>query len=319
MTFKNYMPYTEGEKRYHTLSYDLNHRFGGRVWKAAVDAGFTCPNRDGTKGRNGCSFCAGGSGDFTPASLLTPAEQIRMEQQRIWHKWPEAQVIAYFQAYSNTYAPLEKLRSVFEPVVGLPGVCGISIGTRPDCLPVDILDYLQELSHRIDLTVELGLQTVHDQTAECFGRGDGMKTFVNSFEQLKHRGIRTCVHFINGLPGEDADAMVESAKQIGLLQPDGVKIHALQVLEGTSLAEQWKRGEIQLLSKEAYIDIVCRQLEQLPPETVIERLTGDGDKRFLLAPNWRCGKITVLAGIDKILKERNSWQGKEYFENHQLE
>lgn len=299
-------------KRYHALFIDLRRRFGGRVWKAAVDAGFTCPNRDGTKGAEGCSFCAGGSGDFTADARLSPAEQILMEQRRIRRHWPEARVIAYFQAYTNTYAPVTRLRALFEPVIGMEGVCAISIATRPDCLPVEILDYLEELARRIDLTVELGLQTIHDKTAEAFRRGYTWDVFLKAFEQLRRRGIRICVHLINGLPGETAGEMLETARVVGRLRPDGVKIHALQVLRDTPLAQRWKQGEIPLLTKEAYIDIVCRQLERLPPETVIERLTGDGPRAQLLAPDWHCGKIAVLAGIDRTLRERDSWQGKDF-------
>lgn len=311
-TFQEQMPYTDGEKRYHTLSFALRRRFGAPVWKAAVDAGFTCPNRDGSKGREGCAFCLGGNGDFTAGSHLSPVEQISAEQRRIRQRRPDAQVIAYFQAYTNTYAPAERLRMIYDPVVGLEGVCGISIATRPDCLPAEVLNYLEELAARTYLTVELGLQTIHDATAERIRRGYGLEAFLEAVHRLHERRIRVCVHLINGLPGEEPEDMLETARLIGGLRPGGVKIHALQILKDTPMADWWRRGEVNALTKEAYTDIVCRQLEWLPPETVIERLTGDGRKELLLAPDWRCGKIAVLAGIDRRLREGDRWQGKRF-------
>ncbi len=306
----NPFPYSNDNKRYHTLYYHNKQRFGGRIYKAVLNGGFTCPNLDGTKGFGGCAFCDGGSGAFThPAPL---EEQLRLEMERIHRRAPDAKAIAYFQVHTNTYAPVPRLRELFEASLAHPDICGLSVGTRPDCLPQDVLDYLADLNRRTYLTVELGVQTVHDRTAAAFGRGYDFAEFIESYQKLQDLGIRTCLHIINGLPGECMADMLETAKVLGRLRPQAVKIQLLHILEGTRYAEAFRAGKITPMTQDAYIGTVVRQLEYFPPETVIERVTGDGEKAKLLAPLWSMDKIRTLGGIDKLQKELDSRQGMRY-------
>lgn len=302
-------PYSLDNKRYHTLNYHFRTEYGGKLYKAVIDCGFTCPNIDGSKGTGGCIFCDGGSGYFTDGTLSARA-QLEKEYARISAKYGEVPVIVYFQANTNTYAPAERLREIFTSVLGYPYVKGISVGTRADCLPDDVLDLLCELSTRTSLTVELGMQTVQEETLRLINRCCTHGEFLAGYEKLKSRGIRTCLHIINGLPNETDEMMAETARQTAKLAPDAVKLQMLHVIRGTRLAEMYARGEVPLLSREEYIDVIVRQLEVLPPETVIERITGDGDKRKLIAPMWSADKIAVLGGIDKRLAELDTWQGR---------
>lgn len=307
-------PYAH-DKRYYTLYEAMTRRFGRRVMKASVDAGFTCPNLDGTCGTRGCAFCRDGSsgcGGLYGSARPSITGQLALERRRIREKWPDAGLIAYFQAHTNTYAPVDTLKSLYEEALEQEGVCGLSIATRPDALPEPVADYLADLSRRTYLTVELGLQTIHDDTARRFGRGYDTACFIDAVTRLRTRGIRVCAHLIDGLPGETRDRMLESARTLADLRVDGVKIHLLHILSGTRLAEEYEAGNIEPLSREAYIDTVVRQLELLPPDTVVERLTGDGIKSQLLAPLWSLDKIAVLGGIDKELARRDTWQGKAY-------
>ena len=306
---RNPFPYSDDNKRYHTLYYHNKHTFGGRVYKAVLDGGFTCPNLDGTKGIGGCLFCDNGSGAFTKPLSIT--EQLMHETARIRRKVPDARVIAYFQVHTNTYAPVARLRELYEEALAFPGVIGLSVGTRPDCLPEEVLDYLAELHERTCLTVELGVQTVHDRTARRFGRGYDFPEFLAGYQSLQARGIRTCLHVINGLPGERGSDMLETARVLGELHPQAVKLQLLHILQGTQYAELWRQGDITTMSQEGYIATVVRQLEYFPPETVIERVTGDGEKAKLLAPLWSMDKIRTLGGIDKAQAELDSFQGKQ--------
>jgi radical SAM protein (TIGR01212 family) len=307
---KNPFLYSGDNKRYHTLNYHMKTLFDRRVFKAVIDAGFTCPNLDGTKGTGGCTYCLNGSGDFTHGSEKSVEEQVREELLRIRSKSPDADVIAYFQAHTNTYAPLPVLRRLYESALQIRGVCGISIATRADALEVETMSYLAELSARTYLTVELGLQTVHDSTAAKINRGHTYDEFLQAYQELKARGIRVCIHIIDGLPGETPEMMLETARELGRLRPDAVKIHLLQIMEGTELARQYERGLVIPMEEEEYINTVCSQLEVLPPETVIERITGDGAHDKLIAPRWGVNKIAVLNGIDRELVRRNTWQGR---------
>lgn len=302
-------PYSNDNKRYHTLAYHNQRIFGGRVYKAAIDAGLTCPNIDGSKGTGGCLFCQDGAGYFTAAPAVPVGEQARRELARIREKHPGARAIAYFQAHSNTYGPLERLAPLYEEALAVEGVCGLSIATRADVISRDMLDYLEALSLRTYLTVELGLQTIHDPTAAAINRCHSYEEFLAAYEALRVRDIRTCVHIIDGLPGEDRAMMIETAAALGRLRPQAVKIHLLHVMEGTGLAAMYEAGQYEPLTFAEYVDTVVKQLEYLPPETVIERLTGDGDKSRLLAPAWSRDKIAVLGAIDKTQAERNSRQG----------
>ena len=305
----NSFPYANDNKRYHTLSYE-NARHGVKLQKAVLDAGCTCPNFDGTKGTGGCIYCAGGSGYFTGSATVPIKQQLDDELARIRAKDPKAGAIAYFQAHTNTYAPISVLRSLFETALAHEGVRGLAIATRADCLPPEVLDLLAELNEKTALTVELGLQTVSDETARKINRCHNFSHFLEGYAALKERNIRVTVHLINGLPGETAGQMIVSARTLGRLRPDGVKIHLLHVIRGTPLCALYERGEYTPLTCEAYVDTVVRQLEVLPQETVIERLTGDGDRRSLVAPLWSRDKLRVLVSIDKLMAERDTWQGK---------
>ena len=301
-------PYAYENKLYHTLAFENQVR-GYKLYKASVDAGFTCPNIDGTCGRGGCIFCSGGSGYFTADASVSVEEQIAREMERIRAKHPDAKAVAYFQAHTNTYAPSETLRDLFERALSCEGIVGLSIGTRPDCLSEEILCYLKELSDRTLLTVELGLQTIHPRTAKIINRGYDLKTFMTAYKGLKGRGIRTCVHLINGLPGETKKMMLETASYVGQLRPDAVKIHMMHVIRGTVLEKLYSEKKYRPMSMDEYVKLVCCQLEVLPPETVIERLTGDGDKTSLVAPLWTRDKIRTLGSIDYTLSQWDTWQG----------
>ena len=314
----NPFPYSSDNKRYRSLAYE-NSWQGLKVYKAVVDAGLSCPNVDGIKGAGGCLFCDGGSGYFTLSPKVPIDEQLTGELERIRAKVPAAVAIAYFQAHSNTYAPLPKLREMFETALSHKGICGLSVATRADCLSPDTLDYLAELNTRTRLTVELGLQTIFDKTAEIINRCHSFADFCLGYNALKSRGIRVTVHIINGLPEETADMMVETARVLGKMRPDGVKIHLLHVIRGTRLFEIYERGEYMPMELTAYVNTVVRQLELLPPETTIERLTGDGDQRTLAAPLWSCDKIRVLGTIDRLLAERNTWQGRLFQNMKEIE
>lgn len=302
--------YSDSNKRYHTYNYFLKQKFGCKVAKLSLDAGFSCPNIDGTKGHGGCTYCSGrGSGDFAG----NPADSLRqqMEQQKavMEKKWPGSQYIAYFQAHTNTHGSVEQMKNAFQAVLDIPGVVGISIATRADCLDEEKADYIASLMERSFVEVELGLQSVFDVTGERINRCHSYEEFLAGFALLKARNIPVCVHLINGLPGENREMMLESARRVGELRPHSVKLHLLHVIEGTVLAEQWKRGEFPLLEREEYVDILCDQLELLPPEIVIQRITGDGDKATLLGPLWSMDKKKVMNAIDMEMARRNSWQG----------
>lgn len=305
----NPFPYSNDNKRYKTLAFE-NSQQGIKSYKAVLDAGLSCPNIDGAKGVGGCIFCDGGSGYFTALPTIPIEKQLTDELVRIREKHPAAKAIAYFQAHSNTYAPVSKLRSMFEAALSHEGIFGLSIATRADCLSSEVLDYLSELNTRTRLTVELGLQTSFDETEELINRGHSFSEFVEGYKALKERGIRVTVHIINGLPGETTDMMVETVRTLGQLQPNGVKIHLLHVISGTKLCEMFERGEYSPMSLSDYTQTVVRQLEVLPPETTLERLTGDGERNVLRAPLWSRDKIRVLGTIDKLMAEKNTWQGR---------
>ncbi len=300
-------PNPSDQKRYHSLYHYNKTRYGARVMKASLDAGCTCPNRDGTKGSGGCTFCQGLSHYFAGSGDISG--QLEREIARIHGKYPESKVIAYFQAGTNTYGPLMELEKGWQTALKYREVCGLSIATRCDCLEEPVLDALSRLSEQTDLTVELGLQTIHDETAARIHRGHSFKEFLGGYEQLRRRNIRTCVHLINGLPGETTADMLESARVLGQLRPGGVKIHLLHVTENTELAELWRKEAYIPMEKQDYIDITASQIRLFSPETVMERLTGDGDRRYLLAPMWSRDKISVLGGIDHRLRLWNAVQG----------
>ncbi|MBQ6182131.1 MAG: TIGR01212 family radical SAM protein [Ruminococcus sp.] len=310
---KNPFPFSNDNKRYHTLNYHNKKVFGSRVQKAVLECGFTCPNIDGSKGTGGCIFCDGGSGYFTRPGLSV-TDQLASETERIRSKFGNVPVIAYFQANTNTYAPADHLKALIYEALHFPGIAGISIGTRGDCLPDDIVELLKEISSQTFLTVELGMQSCHDSTISSINRCCTHEEFLDGYYKLKSAGIRVCLHLIDGLPEETPEMMIQSAAEAASLKPDAVKLQMLHVIKGTKLADIFLQGNMSLLTKDEYVDIIVRQLEVLPPETVIERITGDGDRRKLIAPLWSADKKSVISSIDKRLAQLDTWQGRRYNE-----
>lgn len=311
----NPFPYSDSNKRYHTYDYFTRKKFGGKCAKLPLDGGFTCPNRDGRVGVGGCIYCsARGSGDFCANPKLPIAEQLRTELEVMKRKWKEPLGIAYFQAFTNTYAPVEILREKFEAAIDCDGIVGLSIATRADCLPPEVCELLAELAERTFLTVELGLQTIHDDTARYINRGHSFEDFIKGYERLRAASpkISTCIHLINGLPHETPDMMLESARAVAELCPNQLKLHLLHVIKDTRLCELYRVGEFECLTLDEYTDIVTAQLELLPPEAVIGRLTGDALGDALEAPLWSKKKLVVMNTIDKKMFEMNTWQGKSY-------
>lgn len=303
----------KGEKRYRSLNQYLRETFGEKVFKVSLDAGFTCPNRDGTLGLSGCIYCsARGSGDFAGCAHHSIHEQFIEVKEVMRRKWPHAKYIAYFQAYTNTYAPVETLREVYEQALQEEGVVGLAIATRPDCLADEVLDYLEELNQRTYLWVELGLQSIHDRTMEWVGRGHTYADFLRGLGELRRKKIRVCAHIILGLPGETRQDMWATAQAVAHLPLQGLKIHMLHVLRGTPLAKIYEREPFPLLSQEEYVTLVADILEILPPEMIIHRLTGDAPREDLIAPQWTLKKWEVLNAIDQELEDRSTWQGKKY-------
>lgn len=307
--------HSDSNKRYYTYDYYLRRTFGAKCAKLPLDAGFTCPNIDGRCGRGGCIYCSDrGSGDFAPDAVLSIAAQIERQKQLFSRKWDVSHCIAYFQAHTNTYAPVSVLRERYEEALTQEGIVGLNIATRADCLPSEVLEYLAELAERTVLTVELGLQTSNDESAARINRGHTFVDFCRGFEALRRANpkIGICVHLIFGLPGEDDETMMQTVRDVAALKPDQVKLHLLHVLRGTALAKQYEAGEYQPLERERYIRLIADALELLPPDTVIGRLTGDGAAEDLLAPLWSRKKTTVINDIDKLLYARNSYQGARY-------
>ncbi len=300
-------------KRYHTFNYFLRNKFNSKVFKVSLTAGLSCPNRDGTKGFRGCSFCSENlSGDFAG----NPKENIEIQfdnvRNKMHEKWHDGQYIAYFQAGTNTYAPVDVLKEMYYTALSQKGVVGLSIATRPDCLSNEICDLLEEISKKTYLVVELGLQTIHDKTAKLTNRCHSYQDFLDGYEMLSSRGINICVHIINGLPYETHDMMVETAREVAQLKPHCVKIHLLHIIRGTRMHELFDSGAFKELTLEEYVSIVCDQLELFPSETVIQRLTGDGEKQSLIAPLWSLKKFCVINEIDKEMLRRNTMQGSKY-------
>ena len=300
-------------KRYYTFNYFLKNKFNRKVFKVSLNAGMTCPNRDGTKSTIGCSFCSESlSGDFAgnpKDSIKKQFDEVRLKMHKKWHS---AVYIAYFQAGTNTYAPVNQLKEFYETALALPNVVGLSIATRPDCLSDEIADLLQDISKKTYLTVELGLQTIYDKTAAKLNRCHTYKDFLEGYDLLSSRGINICVHIINGLPNETHDMMINTAKEVAKLHPHCIKIHLLHIIKGTRLHNEFLNKTFEEMSLEDYVNTVCDQLEFLPPNTIIQRLTGDGDKETLIAPLWSLKKFCVLNEIDKELLRRNSMQGSKY-------
>ncbi|AHD07391.1 putative protein YtqA [Paenibacillus larvae subsp. larvae] len=306
-------PLMWGDKRFHTWNYEMRSQFRTKVFKVMLDAGFTCPNRDGTIASGGCTFCsARGSGDFAGSrrdDLVTQFNTIRDLQHK---KWPDAKYIGYFQAYTNTYAPVEVLREYYEVILEQPGVVGLSIATRPDCLPDDVVEYLAELNKRTYLWVELGLQTVHESTSDLINRAHDTQCYLNAVGKLRRHNIRICSHIIYGLPGETHEMMMDTCRAAAAMDVQGIKIHLLHLMRKTSMVRQYKEGLVKFLEKDEYVKLIVDSLEILPPEMIVHRLTGDAPRDLLVGPMWSLKKWEVLNAIDAELIRRNTWQGKYY-------
>ncbi len=300
-----------GDKRFYTWNYALREQFNEKVFKVALDAGFTCPNRDGEVAIGGCTFCsARGSGDFAGDRKISLLHQFEMVRSKMHLKWPKAKYLAYFQAFSNTYAPVDVLRDAYESVLQLPNVVGIMIATRPDCLPDDVVDYLAELNTRTYLWVELGLQSIHDSTNELINRAHDQACFEAGVAKLRARGIRVCAHIIYGLPGETDEMMMQTLQACANMDIQGIKIHLLHLMRNTPMVKQWEAGLVQFLEQDHYIKLVVESLEQLPPEMIIHRITGDAPRETLIGPMWSLKKWEVLNAIDHELSNRQTYQGR---------
>ncbi len=303
--------YSDTNKRYHTLDYFYKHKFNNKIAKISLNAGFTCPNIDGKVGTGGCIYCSKlGSGEYAgniKDDLVTQFNDIKKVMTR---KWPNSKFIGYFQAHTNTYAPLDILKEKYELILKQPDVVGLSIATRCDAINDECLEYLSELNKRTYLTIELGLQTIHEETSKLINRCHSLECFEEMVKKLRKKNIDVVVHIINGLPYETKGMMIETVKYLNTLDIQGIKIHMLSILKDTKLAKLYEEQKFKLISRDEYIDIVCDQLEYLRPEIVIHRITGDPQVSDLIEPDWLIKKVTVLNDIDKEMVRRNSYQGK---------
>ena len=277
-----------------------------------MDGGFTCPNRDGTLGSRGCSFCLGGSGSFAEEKCSSVTEQIERAKRRVEKKNPSGRYIAYFQSYTGTYAPAERLNALFGEAIAHPDIAAISVGTRPDCLPPEVIELLARLNKIKPVWVELGLQTIHEKTAERIRRGYPLSVFDNAVKRCKASGLYTVVHMIIGLPGETPEMAAQTAAYIGKSGADGIKLQLLHVLRGTDLADEYAAGLFDVMSMEEYIAALEECVRQLPPQITIHRLTGDGDKKYLVAPLWSADKKRVLNEVNAAFRRDNVIQGEHY-------
>lgn len=315
-----------GTKRYRTFSQYLKETFGERVHKVTLDAGFTCPNRDGTLATGGCIYCDHrGSGAPSIDRTQSVTEQLEAGMAAVRRRYKADKFIAYFQAFTNTYAPLATLRRLYDQALAKDGVVGLAVGTRPDCLPDEVLDLLEEYTRDYRVWLEIGLESAHDRTLELVNRGHDVACFADAVKRAqgralslgtkggtKGRGLRLCAHVILGLPGETKEEMLETARTVAGLGLDEIKIHSLHVLRGTKLASMYRSGEVRLMTMEEYVGLVCDFLELLPPDMVIQRLMGEGAPDLLIAPDWSRQKMAVLEAIDEELERRDSHQGIKF-------
>ena len=299
-------------KRYYTLDSFYKEKFGCKIAKVSLNCNFTCPNRDGTKGVGGCIYCSslrsGEYAGFVEDDVITQFNKVK---EVMLNKWKNCKFIGYFQAGTNTYAEVDVLKEKFEPILKLKDVVGLSIATRPDSITDECLDYLTDLNKRTFLTVELGLQTIHDKTSKLINRCHSLEEFENMVKKLRERKINVVVHIINGLPYETKEMMLETVKYLNNLDIQGIKIHMLHVLKNTKLANMYEEEKFPILTKDEYIDIVVNQLELLRSDIVINRITGDPKLDDLIEPTWLVKKFVVLNDIDKELKRRDTYQGKK--------
>ena len=303
--------YINEQHRYYTLNYYLNKRFNSKVFKVALNGGFTCPNRDGKVSTRGCIFCSpSGSGDFAGNRNDPLSIQFNSVKDIIHLKWPNAKYIAYFQANTNTYGPIEKLRKIFYEAINLnPNIVALSIATRPDCLDEEVLELLNEINKSIPVWVELGLQTIHEETATFINRGYKLNVFEEAVKNLRKINIEVIVHIINGLPNETKEMMLDTVKYLNNFDIQGIKIHSLFILNNTPLGELYTKEKFKILSLEEYVDITTEQLALLDKNIVIHRINGDAPKDDLIEPIWSLKKLVVMNEIDKMMKQKNYYQG----------
>ncbi|MEE1281430.1 MAG: TIGR01212 family radical SAM protein [Acutalibacteraceae bacterium] len=300
------MSYYSANKYYRNI-------FNGKVYKISLNGGMTCPNRDGTVGTGGCIFCSNkGSGDFSPVSSMSINEQIEESIKRVRSKIKEDKFIAYFQSFTNTYAPVEYLEKIFIQAINHKSIVGLSIGTRPDCLGDDVLELLERLNKIKPVFVELGLQTIHEKTAQYINRGYPLEVFDTAVDNLKKIGVNVIVHIIVGLPYETEDMIYQTVDYVGNSGADGIKLQLLHILEGTRLAQEYNENKFEVLTLEKYTDIICNCIERIPEDMVIHRITGDGPKNILIAPKWSGNKKMVLNTINKAIKDGNITQGRQF-------
>ncbi|AOR22272.1 TIGR01212 family radical SAM protein [Clostridium taeniosporum] len=300
-------------KRYHSLNYFLREKFGEKVFKISLDGGFSCPNRDGKISKGGCIFCSSsGSGDYAGSRKLSITEQFNNVKTMMANKWKSGKYIAYFQAYTNTYAPVEELRRKYEEAINQEGVVALSIATRPDCLEEDVLDLIEELSKKLYVWVELGLQTINDDVAKKINRGYDLNVFDDAMDRLKKRNIDVVVHSILGLPGESNEDMLKTINYIAHSGAKGIKLHLLHLMKDTKMVKLYEKGELEFLSQEDYISLICKAISILPKEMVVHRLTGDAPRDLLIGPMWSLKKWEVLNAIDKSLEDNDIYQGKNF-------
>ena len=305
--------YTLDNKRYHTLNYFYKTKFGTKVFKVSLNGGFSCPNLDGKVGFGGCIYCSkSGSGEFGGDKSKSLTEQFNEMKEVVNKHHIPCKYIGYFQARTNTYAPVEVLKEKYEEVLRQPNVIGLNIATRCDAISDECLEYLEELSKRTFLTIELGLQTIHEETSKLINRCHTVKQFDEMVHKLRERGINVVVHIINGLPFETEDMMLETVKHLNTLDIQGIKIHMLHIIKDTGMANLYEKTHFHVLSKEEYIDIVIKELEILDPKIVVNRITSDPDKDTLVEPRWLCEKCQLLNDIDKEMDKRNTYQGIKY-------
>jgi len=302
--------FSDSNKRYHTLDYFYKHKFNSKVFKISLNGGFTCPNKDGTKGIGGCIYCSKlGSGEYGGDIKDSLKVQFNKGLEMMLRKWPKAKYIGYFQANTNTYAPLNILKEKYEKVLSFDNVIGLNIATRPDAISDEVLKYLSELNKKTYLTIELGLQTIHDKTSKFINRGHDLECFDDMVNKLRKNNINVVVHIINGLPYETKNMMIETVKHVNKLDIQGIKIHMLSVIKDTKLAELYEEKPFKLLTKDEYVEIVAEQLTYLRPEIVINRITGDPKADELIEPKWLIKKRCVINDIDKYMAKNDLYQG----------
>ena len=305
--------YSDSNKRYYTLDYFYKHKFNSKVFKVSLNAGFTCPNKDGKVGLGGCIYCSKtGSGEYAGDVKKDLVTQFNEVKDMMLKKWPKAKYIGYFQANTNTYASIDILKEKYETILNLDNVVGLNIATRPDSITDECLDYLEELSKKTYLTIELGLQTIHEETSILINRCHSLKCFEDMIKKLRERNINIVVHIINGLPYETKEMMIDTVKYLSNLDIQGIKIHMLSILKDTKLADLYNKEKFKLITREEYIDIVCDQLEYLREDIIVNRITGDPKVSDLIEPDWLIKKVTILNDIDKEMKRRDSYQGIKY-------